>query len=263
MIEFEVGLSDTPIFRDGLTTSLSYAFLACKNSDTYNGVVFGSNGKLKFYPNAQFWGITQAILGQLYIGSLYNRSDYQGVYGVPQERIPGLLDRLRTQRGVVAVSNKTFESFNKFDYSTRSRSREFHPATHHIPSRDSLPVSVVSEPSGWPLLAQKAIAPTPTPRMKPVSVKIAISKIDKAKQKAADDKAKAQVKKANDKAKADLAKAKLKEKEAAAKLKDKEKAKAVADKAKAAEKAKIAAQKAKAAEKAKAAKAKLKAGAKL
>lgn len=139
MTAFEVGQSDTPVYRDGLTTDLSYAFIACKKSDEYNGVVYGRGSVLKFYPSAQFWGITQGILNQLHIGCLYNRPNYQGVHGVGPAKIPALLERLRTQRGVTAVSDKDFAKLGNYPSTeVQTRSREYHPATHGVPARGSL-----------------------------------------------------------------------------------------------------------------------------
>ena len=141
MEDFEVGMSDTPVFRDGLTTSLSYAFLACKKADTYNGVVYDvQTHKLKFYPDAQFWGITQGILNDLEMGTLYKRSDYQGLYSVPPAKVVKVLERLRTQRGVTAVTDDAFESLGKFSgLSERQGSRNLHRARSGVPPRASLP----------------------------------------------------------------------------------------------------------------------------
>jgi hypothetical protein len=239
MNEFEVGFSDTPVFRDGLTTDLTYVFLACKSSDQYNGVVYGMNGKLKFYPDAQFWGITQSLLNDLGMGTLYESLDYQGLYSVPRARVPAILERLRTQRGVQTVSDATFEAFDKYtDYSERGRSRQYHPATHWVPSRGSLPANVEPEPAGWPMpVREQQSNPTPQPVAKDES-KLAkspsVPKGDKAKakEKAAAAKAKEQAKVVAEKSKL---KAKLKQakaKEAQAKEKAKQKAKEVEAKAK-------------------------------
>ena len=117
MEEFEVGQSDTPVFRDGLTSDLTYVFLACKKSDTYNGVVIGvANNKLKFYPNAQFWGMNEKLLSDMGIYGLYNRQDYQGVSNISPVKTKALLERLRTQRGAQVVSDNDFDGLQELRY---------------------------------------------------------------------------------------------------------------------------------------------------
>lgn len=133
----EVGLAEKPVYRDGLTTSLSYAFLAVKKHEDHNGVVysFGMN-KLKFYPNAQFWGVTAAVLNECGIPShrLYSRQDYQGVPHVGKAEVAKLLEVLRGQRGTVAVPDAVIKAYNAQADQPRDRCRALYPSTSRVPS---------------------------------------------------------------------------------------------------------------------------------
>lgn len=144
MRKFEVDFNPTPVYRDGRTTSLSYAFLACKESQVYNGVVY-NGAKLKFYPTAQFWGITNQILGDLNLNPLYDRDDYQGTYPAGRAQVAQVLERIRTQRGTKVVSEEAFDSVINYWSVSRGNSRALHPATHNVPSIDAMPARASSE----------------------------------------------------------------------------------------------------------------------
>lgn len=133
----EVGLAEKPVYRDGLTTNLSYAFLAVKKHEDHNGVVYSfSMNKLKFYPNAQFWGVTAAVLDECGIAShrLYSRSDYQGVTEVAKSEVVKLLGVLRNQRGTVAVPDAVIKAYNDSADQPRDRCRALYPSTSRVPS---------------------------------------------------------------------------------------------------------------------------------
>lgn len=131
----EVGLSEKPVYRDGLTTSLSYLFVAVKQHEQHNCVVWAPGlSKLKFYPNAQFWGVTEAVLSGCGISrGLYNRADYQGVTGISKDQMVKVMNVLRNQRSTVVVDEQVFKSFNFQADVPRTRCREQYPQTSRVP----------------------------------------------------------------------------------------------------------------------------------
>lgn len=132
----DVGLSETPVFRDGLTTQRTYAFIAAKKGEPYNGVVYAfSKHKLKFYPNAQFWGITQSMLKAIdHSLSLYERPDYQGVYGVERDHVQEVLKILHNQRGVSVVPTDLFMGYQE-SMEHRHASADRHPSGPRVPAK--------------------------------------------------------------------------------------------------------------------------------
>jgi hypothetical protein len=134
----EVGLSDKPVYRDGRTTDLTYAFVAVKNNQPeYNAVVYSVRRQtLKFYPNTQFWGITDTVLKGLGVGSVYDRAAYQGLHFISTTEADKVLEVIRGQRGVVVVPSKVFLKYDWND-APRNWCRDRHPPTHGVPS--SLP----------------------------------------------------------------------------------------------------------------------------
>lgn len=135
---FDVGLSKTPVVRDGLTSHRSYVILACKSHGTYNCVVWGVHTrKLKFYPNAEFWGVSQGVLDkcELY-GSLYSRSDYQGMLSVSSDKLKPLLKYLAGQRGASVVSPEVFAEWAK---TREPLDKTTHPATFRVPAIGAFP----------------------------------------------------------------------------------------------------------------------------
>ena len=129
------GASPWPIFRDGLTSSLSYAFLAVKDSTDYNCIVWSpERKKLKFYPDADFWGITDHTLHTLGLDhNLYGREDYRGIYEIKRDEVVRILDYVRGQRGVTVVNSQMFLEQDFFSCN-RQASRQFHPAGSRVPA---------------------------------------------------------------------------------------------------------------------------------
>lgn len=129
---FEIGLSDTPVIRDGRTTDRSYVVLACKVSDQYNAVVWGVNSeKLKFYPSAEFWGITQGVLQNMELNQpLYTREGYQGIVLGPQSVVK-VLNIVAHQRSTQAVPADVFLDWVK---SKQPRDNSLHPRAYGTPS---------------------------------------------------------------------------------------------------------------------------------
>lgn len=136
---FAVGLSETPVYRDGLTSQLSYKFLAVKPG-SYQVVVEGNN-RVKFYPNAQAWGVTDSILDKMGFNSLYNRPDYQGVRGVYKQSVVKLLKLLATQRGVTVVPVSVYEDPDR-NTCYKPDCRKLHPQGSRVPALSSMPAYV-------------------------------------------------------------------------------------------------------------------------
>ena len=131
---FEIGLSQTPVIRDGITSDRTYVILACKVSEQYNAIVWGLNsGKLKFYPNAEFWGVTPGVLGKLGLSTgLYSRGDYQGVTCVDSTGVQKVLNMVSHQRATQAVDEATFLQWVK---SKSPRDTQLHPSTRGTPNK--------------------------------------------------------------------------------------------------------------------------------
>lgn len=130
---FGVAKSGHPVFRDGLTSTLTYAILAVKPANEYNCICMSDYRTLKFYPNYEFWGVTPELLTRFGLKAQYDRADYQGVHGAPFDAVADLLEYLRGQdKTVVAVTGKIERAFN--DDRPRQESRRFHPATNRVPS---------------------------------------------------------------------------------------------------------------------------------
>jgi hypothetical protein len=124
-----VGFSPVPVYIDGITTSLSYVFLAVKEADQYNCVCYSGHLTLKFYPSADFWGITQGTLEHLGItASLYRRGQgYQGLHKLGTDEVQKILGIIRNQRGVGCVDDQQLSTmFSVYD---RQYSRALHPST--------------------------------------------------------------------------------------------------------------------------------------
>lgn len=134
-MSYTASVSPWPIFRDGLSSTLSYVFLAVKDAPEYNCIVWSpERKKLKFYPSADFWlasgGTTLETLGLPQ--KLYNREDYDGLYAIDREDVCRVLEYVGSQRGVTVVNTKVFmeQDFNTCD---RHQSRQYHPAGSRIP----------------------------------------------------------------------------------------------------------------------------------
>ena len=133
------GLSPTPVFRDGLSSSLSYVFLAIKNEKPYNCVVYSPGiTTLKFYPDAEFWQVTSKALAEIGVNkALYTRDDYQGLHGVSRQEAERILAYVSGLRSVVAVPLPVFQA--ETFVGGRASSRNLHPATRRVPSESDLP----------------------------------------------------------------------------------------------------------------------------
>jgi len=145
--EVRVGLSPTPVFIDGLSSTLSYVILAVKDRAPYNCVVYGQS-KIKFYPDAAFWGISD--------DRLYRRIDnYQGIHGLTQQHVLDFLKILRGQRATYVApvyTSEDFELFNKSQEDRAQNSRRLHPSTgggipEDLPVIEDLPLAFEEEPA--------------------------------------------------------------------------------------------------------------------
>lgn len=129
---FEIGLSETPVIRDGRCTGRTYVVLACKVSEQYNAIVWGmSSQKLKFYPNAEFWGVTRGVLQKLDLPTgLYARSGYQGLCLGPQSVVK-VLNMVAHQRATQVVPGEVFLGWVK---TKQPRDISLHPSTRGTPA---------------------------------------------------------------------------------------------------------------------------------
>lgn len=140
-VMFDVGLSPTPVYRDGLTTDLSYLFLAVIPGPVYRAVVYG-RGRLKFYPNAEAWGVSKDVLTGIGKGlSIYDRTRNGGYEGVAMQRsqVPQVLNLISTARRAVTVTKKQFDSLDGVPPGCVRESRRAHPQTHYVPKEKNFP----------------------------------------------------------------------------------------------------------------------------
>ena len=111
--EWQASVAPAPVWRDGLTTKMSYAIIAGhQKAQGYSCVCvrpIGSHeNKVKFYPDLATWGLTQTELSQLGLGHFLDRTDddathYFRAYA-NTEALEALIDRLEGTRNVTAIT---------------------------------------------------------------------------------------------------------------------------------------------------------------
>lgn len=138
-----VGFSNGPVFRDGLTTTLTYAILAVRPSDQYNCICYADYGTLKFYPSFEFWGLDEKKLHSMGLIRTYSRDNggYQGVHEVSAAEVERLLAYLHEQlpktTAIICPPSLVHTAFNRDE--PRQNSRRLHPPTHYVPEIQYLP----------------------------------------------------------------------------------------------------------------------------
>lgn len=141
---FEIGLAPEPVFRDGVSTDRTYMFVAVKPGP-YNGVVYSPQREvIKFYPDAQFWGLTNDDVKKATSKNLYDKPSggYQGIHGATVDDVRRIMDMLRGKRQTVVVDQEIFDTFINGKppmAEVRSRARTYHPYTNGVPSEHDMP----------------------------------------------------------------------------------------------------------------------------
>lgn len=128
------GAIDTPVWRDGLSTSLSYMIVAVKALDEkYNCVCIrdlGGYQKVKFYPDLSHWNITQQDLQDMGCNNTLDRTGEgnAGYFRVTMndQQVSTLMTRLAGTRNVVTVSYDQYLK-GKASKADDSKSRTLHP----------------------------------------------------------------------------------------------------------------------------------------
>ena len=138
-MSFDVGFSETPVVRDGITSVGTYVILAAKAADEYNCVVIG-NGNLKFYPSIKFWGMTIPEVEKITGQDVYGRTmgGYEGIHNVSEDAILSVLTELRSKQGAVVVPPSLYHGRNGLKRDVVG-SRYKHPATHNVPKEKEFP----------------------------------------------------------------------------------------------------------------------------
>lgn len=132
-VHTRAAVSATPVFRDGLTHSRNYVILAVKdNADQYNCVCLANYGTFKLYPNLEFWGMTREQINTVGLGDkFYNyeesRAGYVGFHKASTADVKVLMDIIRGQRGVAAVSDEMIVGVFERKEECRASSERQHP----------------------------------------------------------------------------------------------------------------------------------------
>jgi hypothetical protein len=94
-----------PVYRDGISSALTYLIMAVKkNEDMYNCICQG-NDKIKFYPNAEFFGITNEDLEACGINPHETRTHHGYVRYMGSRRTAAkLLTHVAATRGTITIS---------------------------------------------------------------------------------------------------------------------------------------------------------------
>lgn len=100
--------TDVPMYRDGISSSLTYLIVAVRKGsvagDSYNCICAG-NGKVKFYPDPEFFGVQEEDLTSAGIDPFEKRSHHGYVrYFASREQVATLLNVVATKRGTIAVN---------------------------------------------------------------------------------------------------------------------------------------------------------------
>jgi hypothetical protein len=149
------GLATRPVFIDGLTHSLFYLIVGCKNSaDSYQAVVVGRFApdvfKIKFYGKFEDFGFTKSSISDKFGGSCFlDRSDkddagYQRYY-TNRDGLAKILKALGETRGVtVAPLEQVLDAYNMPQPERAKIANQVHPARGgHRPTLPFKPVPVL------------------------------------------------------------------------------------------------------------------------
>lgn len=107
--KWAAGLSDYPVFIDGLSTTLFYLIVAAKNNaDNYQAVVVGKWGedeyKIKMYGTFEDWGFTQSSIAENFRGNYFRSRT--GADDAGYERY------ITDTEGVIAIMNALSQTRN-------------------------------------------------------------------------------------------------------------------------------------------------------
>lgn len=106
------GVNAEPVFRDGLTSNLTYLIFGVRNQDEIYTCVcarkFDENSyKVKFYPNYQHWGVTIDQLRDIGAFSFLDRSQERNAgyirFFLNRNGMVQLIALLQSLRGVTAI----------------------------------------------------------------------------------------------------------------------------------------------------------------
>lgn len=103
---------NVPTYRDGISTHGTYLVVATRvqdlEKDVYNCICVG-NGKVKFYPNPEYFGIQESdlheagISGEPVIHHGYTR------YYASREQVRALLKAVHLKRGTIQINPEVFD----------------------------------------------------------------------------------------------------------------------------------------------------------
>jgi len=107
------GTNETPVWRDGLTTTLTYLLIAVKKkAEEYNCVCVRRLGqslyKVKFYPSMDYWHLSEEKLSEMGFQNYLSRKDtnqYERMTADTHrsmERLTNHLEKLRQTNSVPA-----------------------------------------------------------------------------------------------------------------------------------------------------------------
>lgn len=141
MMTVRAAMSERPVWRDGLTSRLTYVILAVRDQQQYNCVCLANYGTLKFYPNYEFWGLTERVLHQMGLKSTYDREDYQGVHNASSDGVAKVLEFIKSHEGrnTAVVTPKMLVGVFETSQSERAQSYRLHPSTHRVPTKIAPP----------------------------------------------------------------------------------------------------------------------------
>jgi hypothetical protein len=136
--KWAAGLTVGPVFIDGLTSSLTYLIVACKESaDEYQAVVIGKWGdecfKVKMYGCFEDWGFNKSSLMDKFRAEDFLNRNREGDAGyqryfTDREGVRRIIHALGQTRGVlVAPFEKVFEAYNISFYDRQVISERVHP----------------------------------------------------------------------------------------------------------------------------------------
>jgi hypothetical protein len=135
---WESQAQSVPVWRDGLTTKMSYAIMAAhQKAEGYNCVCLrplgGDDNKLKFYPDLATWSLTLPELEGMGFNNPLDRTDddqthYFRVYG-SLKSIKTLLTRLATTRNVAAITEDMLPDI----LNGKGKNLKLHPPGVRIP----------------------------------------------------------------------------------------------------------------------------------
>lgn len=141
------GLREKPVWRDGLSSTMSYLIMGVKNkADQYNCVCarffgHGHSIKVKFYPNLSFWGVSEEQLKQRFHADsfLYRPDQPYMRCRMTEENLKNLLEFLANERGMVFAKPDMAIATLEAGYQPDTESEVAHPTrgskvTHWVPS---------------------------------------------------------------------------------------------------------------------------------